>query len=328
MKILIVANNLSSWKSWPEKINNIRQFFLPKIDFQIDLKHVSFADVPFDDDLFLVNDKWYDENIIPFTDGYDICVFATVKSITIGGLTCLRGKMEGIKNFTAKIESTAQENMLSGGRPGEVPTYYDGFEHTVEHEILHALFLMAYGTNNPPYDTTHKNDYINLNLALAIKDLPASILTPKERNVVMQTIVNLYTKIRDLLVTQTTIMPPKITKLAECIRDFEGQPGDLNYRNNNAGNCKFHHGGYLPKYGDVKCDKRGFAIFPTYEQGWLYLQNMLLNWAKGSKKDYTVLELIKEYAPSSDNNDPYAYAKNISQRMGLSASTKLKDLLS
>jgi hypothetical protein len=121
-------------------------------------------------------------------------------------------------------------------------------------------------------------------------------------------------------------MPPKITKLAECIRDFEGQPGDLNYRNKNPGNCKYT-GRYLAKYGIVKCDERGFAIFPTYEQGWLYLQNMLLGWAKGSKKNYTVLELIKEYAPSSDNNDPFAYAKNISKRMGLSASTKLKELL-
>ena len=122
-------------------------------------------------------------------------------------------------------------------------------------------------------------------------------------------------------------MPPKITKLAECIRDFEGKPGDLNYRNNNAGNCRYNNSGYRSIYGNVRKDKRGFAIFPTWDQGWLYLQNMIFSWARSSKADYTILELINEYAPTSDGNDPEAYANNIIKRMGISAHTKLKDLL-
>jgi hypothetical protein len=146
---------------------------------------------------------------------------------------------------------------------------------------------------------------------------------------IMEKIIDLYNLLISIIKTQTIMptMPTKITRLAECIRDYEGQPGDLNYRNNNPGNCRFNHGGYLPKYGKVVEDSRGFAIFPSYNQGWLYLQNMLLNWAKTSKANYTILQLMKEYAPTADNNDPVAYSNNITSRMGLSANTKLKELL-
>lgn len=133
-------------------------------------------------------------------------------------------------------------------------------------------------------------------------------------------------------------MPPKITKLATYIRDYEGKPGDLNYRNNNPGNCKFHFGGYLPKYGKVVEGERGFAKFQTYNLGWMYLQNLLLYWAKGIKADWTILELMAGkiqsngkrkggYAPKEDDNDPEAYARNLEIRLGIPAGTKLSELL-
>ena len=131
-----------------------------------------------------------------------------------------------------------------------------------------------------------------------------------------------------LLMIDQLLMPPKITKLAGFIRDYEGAPGDRNYRNSNPGNCRYHFGGYLPKYGKVTEDKDGFAVFPTYQQGWLYLQNMLLNWAKTSRANWTILQLMQSYAPVSDGNDPIAYAHNISTRLGIDPSTKLSDLLS
>lgn len=130
-----------------------------------------------------------------------------------------------------------------------------------------------------------------------------------------------------LLILEQISMPHKILRLAILIRDYEGKEGDRNYRNNNPGNCRFHFGGYLSKYGNVKQDKDGFAIFPTYEQGWMYLQNMLLNWAKTTRADWTVLQLMESYAPTADNNDPIAYAKYLTDHLGVDAETKLKDLL-
>ena len=122
-------------------------------------------------------------------------------------------------------------------------------------------------------------------------------------------------------------MPPKIVKLATYIRDFEGSPGDRNYRNNNPGNVRFYDGGYLAKYGRVEQDKDGFAIFPTYEQGFSYLCNMLLNWAKTTRANWTILQLMQSYAPTADHNDPVAYANNLTKRLGVDASTRLSDLL-
>ena len=123
-------------------------------------------------------------------------------------------------------------------------------------------------------------------------------------------------------------MPPKITKLAQLISQYEGnRPQDRATRNNNPGNCRYSSVGYLAKYGNVKKDKDGFAIFPSMSIGWMYLENLLLYWAKGPKKDYTILEMMREYAPTADNNDPVAYARFIRKGMGVEPTTRLKDLL-
>ena len=43
-------------------------------------------------------------------------------------------------------------------------------------------------------------------------------------------------------------------KFALAIRDYEGVPGDRNYRNNNPGNCRYSSVGYLAKYEPVEKD--------------------------------------------------------------------------
>ena len=130
-----------------------------------------------------------------------------------------------------------------------------------------------------------------------------------------------------LLIVEQINMPPKIIKLATLIRDYEGGPGDRNFRNKNPGNCRYFVGGYLKKYGVVAKDKDGFAIFETYELGWAYLCNMLKAWAGGSRANWTILRLMQSYAPKEDDNDPKAYADYITKHLGLSSETLLKDLL-
>lgn len=108
-----------------------------------------------------------------------------------------------------------------------------------------------------------------------------------------------------------------LEKMATFIRDYEGNPGDLNYRNNNPGNCKYSPVGYDPKYGMVRRDKNNFAIFATYELGFLYLKNLIR--AKGQQHtDWTIYDYIaKFHAPKSDGNDPVKYATNIASRLGV-----------
>ncbi len=108
------------------------------------------------------------------------------------------------------------------------------------------------------------------------------------------------------------------------IRDFEGKPGDLNYKNNNPGNCRCSKVGYLPKYGNVKC-VNNFAVFPTYALGWEYLLNLVSHRA-ALHPTWTILDFFTNYAPSTDGNSPMNYAKNVATKMGVGITTTLQDL--
>lgn len=119
---------------------------------------------------------------------------------------------------------------------------------------------------------------------------------------------------------------PTLTQFCTALRDFEGKPGDQNYRYNNPGNCRWNPGGYLPIYGNVRQATNGFAIFPTYELGWLYLKNMI----KGQihkRPDQTILEFFQRYAPPSDNNPTIRYSKFVAQKCGVDNTFKVGKLV-
>lgn len=110
-----------------------------------------------------------------------------------------------------------------------------------------------------------------------------------------------------------------------AIRDFEGKPGDANYKNNNPGNCRYSTIGYLPKYGNVRCSPAGFAIFPTYELGWEYLLN-LVHFMAIQHPNWTILDFFNTYAPESDNNPTKRYASFVAKRCGVAVDYHLRDL--
>lgn len=124
-------------------------------------------------------------------------------------------------------------------------------------------------------------------------------------------------------------LPPKKPDMLEtfclAIRDFEGKPGDANYRNNNPGNFKCSPVGYAAKYGKVRCSPGGFAIFPTYELGWLYLLNSVRNRAK-KHPEWTIRDFFYNYAPPADHNPTEKYAQFVARRCGVAVDTRLADL--
>ena len=116
-----------------------------------------------------------------------------------------------------------------------------------------------------------------------------------------------------------------LVKFCSAIRDFEGLPGDRNYRNNNPGNVKASPVGYAPLYGKVGVDKDNFAVFRDYATGWLYLQNYVL--AKVKKyPQWTILDFFNHYAPESDNNPTKRYAEFVAHRCGVDIHTNVKSL--
>ena len=98
--------------------------------------------------------------------------------------------------------------------------------------------------------------------------------------------------------------------------------GTLAWRNNNPGNIRpgafaTNHGAYAGKRSG------GFAVFPTYEQGFAAIKALLRT---SRYSPLTISAAIAIYAPSNDSNDPVAYAATISHRTGLDASRTIDSL--
>lgn len=102
-----------------------------------------------------------------------------------------------------------------------------------------------------------------------------------------------------------------------AIRDFEGKPGDLNYRNNNPGNIRGVDGKFLK--------------FKTMEEGMAYLKDYVTRACTGKHKAYspkfTIIDFFNVYAPTGDNNNPGQYAKWVANRIGVDVSFKIQNLL-
>lgn len=116
----------------------------------------------------------------------------------------------------------------------------------------------------------------------------------------------------------------KLEVFCEAITNYEGGPGDPNHTNNNPGDCRCSQVGYLPKYGKVGCSPGGFAIFPTWDLGMEYLQNLVQQRAT-IHPSWTFLQFFQNYAPSGDKNSPDKYATNVAAHCGVGISTSLKD---
>jgi hypothetical protein len=115
------------------------------------------------------------------------------------------------------------------------------------------------------------------------------------------------------IVVKTSLLVP----WAEAIRDYEGQPGDLSYRNNNPGNLRNTTGNFMK--------------FKTWEAGWAALLDYLTRAATGKHKAYkptfSLLQFFKVYSPTEDKNDPHAYATYVAKRIGVTVDTEIKNLV-
>lgn len=97
---------------------------------------------------------------------------------------------------------------------------------------------------------------------------------------------------------------------------------------NNIGNIKCNSIMHVDAIGK---DYRGLCIFPTYEKGYNALRNLLVRAGTGKSKVYhpemSLLDFFNKYAPSSDNNNPNAYANTVAKHIGVPVSTQIKTLV-
>ena len=112
-------------------------------------------------------------------------------------------------------------------------------------------------------------------------------------------------------------------KLAQSIMTFEGYYlGSVSYQNHNPGNLK-----YRAQQGTIGKDGMGHAIFLTFEDGYNALISLIEGWYRGGRNDIyrpdmTLLQIFSKYAEGNSKE----YADYVADRLGVTPSTKLKDL--
>ena len=118
--------------------------------------------------------------------------------------------------------------------------------------------------------------------------------------------------------TPTPAPTSLLTTFFAAIRQYEG----ANPANNNPYDFRYYAGGYLPKYGTVRESSGGFAMFGTLALGEFYGETCIKEMIHNHPK-WTFYDFFNRFAPSSDNNNPTAYADWVAQRCGLPATTVL-----
>jgi hypothetical protein len=129
-------------------------------------------------------------------------------------------------------------------------------------------------------------------------------------------------------VTPVTYPLATVNNFCKAISEYEGNgPTDRATRNNNPGDCRYHSSMGIT----VTQDKNGFAVFPTYADGWNYLIAKITNCVKGLSTTYpqtfTILQFFNVYSPTLDSNDPQRYSIFVSAKLGVTNSYIMKDLI-
>ena len=123
----------------------------------------------------------------------------------------------------------------------------------------------------------------------------------------------------------TELAPTDVTRFPQFVALIAQYEGAVP-ANNNPYNFKFFRGGYLPKYGVVKCSVGGFAMFSTLALGEEYGQTCIKEMID-NHPEWNFWDFFEEFAPVSDDNNTLLYADTIAKEMGTVATTNLKTFL-
>jgi len=206
-------------------------------------------------------------------------------------------------------------------------------KEVMKHEQTHALYRILNHRGIPNMETIDIGGDVSNNLD--------SIYI--YRNIILDeryTIVEILKKIIptiNSLIKKIMSTQNKIKDMALAIQSFEGYygpsdkfpEGSLSYRNNNPGNIRYNL--FVNQYLGGSLGIGGFAKWETYEHGLDALIG-LLTWAaqgkiRNYKPDMTLVDFFNVYAPSSDNNNPDAYADFVAKKLSVDPNEKIKNLL-
>ncbi len=153
-KLTIVANNeAGTWGSWAAKIAAIKAFYAPVCTLDITLipTHLTPKFTPYEPASgstynYIVDEGWYEENVLPYAEGADIVMFIVPPTdhtvVTMMGLAFYNGPL---KETTVFSDETSHTYVTVNGQSvdqGETLVVY------AEHELSHIFYDMLAKTDN------------------------------------------------------------------------------------------------------------------------------------------------------------------------------------
>lgn len=227
---------------------------------------------------------------------------------------------------------TYQTMKYKGMKVCEIPTNHsfigtDYYKNAILHEITHGLHGILWDNGIMTQDTLDTQKYsdeseslevIHQNIARFDRYWDIILKTPVYRTV-SELLISLLTKLVALLKSQfESQRKTKIQMFADAIERYENM--DVSYNNPGA-----------LRWSKFQSDSRnGFSVFPSYEIGRKALEFQIEIAVNGTSNVYspqdTILSFFEKYAPSSDNNDPLAYAQYVADYLGIDIETQIKEL--
>ena len=150
--VRILANNeAGTWASWPEKIAKIKAFYAPDCELDITLtptkltpQFAPYAPISGAADTYVVDQAWYDANVVPLADGANIVMFVVPPTdhpnvVTFMGLDVYQ---QGAIGKTTVFSDESSHTFVGEADQGETAVIY------AEHELSHQFFGMLAKTDN------------------------------------------------------------------------------------------------------------------------------------------------------------------------------------
>lgn len=112
-----------------------------------------------------------------------------------------------------------------------------------------------------------------------------------------------------------------MTRLAQLIAKQEGfgQPSAIPTKDNNPGDLR-----HSPHSSHAGEDPNAIGEIDTVADGWADLDRQLRLYAD---RGLTLAEMIEEYAPAGDGNDPSAYIRAVCEGLGLPSGATVAEAL-
>lgn len=110
--------------------------------------------------------------------------------------------------------------------------------------------------------------------------------------------------------------PAPVQEMMQAIFQFEGgQPGDVNFDNDNPGNLRSGPG--------MVGTNRGYAVFSSFTDGWAALQDWITSHA-AAHPDWDFYDMMNVYSPDGNGDN---YANYIANYLGVPATAPVSSVI-